>query len=157
MFTFVYLRLLFTVLAFERYIRRRWADPLKSSVPTKRAAQPKAPKEDGTARQPTKKRTSASGARGTLQPPHDSADIPKVEETALTVLDRAVLLPRALIQRQVQTHHLKHMTCACACQYVHRPMQRRCAGARRRAYRGSDSASLIRVADRGRCSPITTN
>ena len=84
-------------MAFERYIRRRWADPLKSSVPTKRAAQPKAPKEDGTARQPTKKRTSASGARGTLQPPHDSADIPKVEETALTVLDRAVLLPRHLV------------------------------------------------------------
>ena len=35
------------------------------------------------------------------------------------MLDRAMLLPRALIQRQVQTHHLKHMTCACAWQYMH--------------------------------------
>jgi hypothetical protein len=49
---------------------------------------------------------------------------------------------------------LKHMTCACACQCMHVPMQRRCAGARCRAYRGSDSESLIYVADRGRCSPI---
>ena len=46
-------------------------------------------------------------------------DNPNVEGTALTVLDRAMLLPRALIQRQVQTHHLKHMTCACAWQYMH--------------------------------------
>ena len=41
------------------------------------------------------------------------------------------------------------------CQCIHVTMQRRCAGARRRAYRGSASESLIRVADRGRCSPIT--
>ena len=37
---------------------------------------------------------------------------------------------------------------------MHVPMQRRCAGARCRAYRGSDSEGLIYVADRGRCSPI---
>ena len=48
-------------------------------------------------------------------------------------------------------------TCVCirVCQCIHVPMQRRCAGARRRAHRGSASESLIRVADRGRCSPIT--
>ena len=48
-------------------------------------------------------------------------------------------------------------TCVCirVCQCIHVPIQRRCAGARRRAYRGSASESLIRVADRGRCSPIT--
>ena len=73
--------------------------------------------------QPTKKKTSASGTRVTVGAPYVAADKPNVEGKALTVLDRAVLLPRALIQRQVQTHHLKHMTCACACQYVHRPMQ----------------------------------
>ena len=131
--------------------------PAKSRVPTKRAAQPKAPKESGTVGQPTKKKTGASGTRVTVGTPYVAADKPNVEGTALTVLDRAVLLPRALVQRQVQAHHLKHMTCACACQYTHRPMQSGCAGARRRAYRGGDSESLIRVADRGRCSPITTN
>ena len=48
-------------------------------------------------------------------------------------------------------------TCVCirVCPCIHVPIQRRCAGARRRAYRGSASESLIRVADRGRCSPIT--
>ena len=131
--------------------------PAKSRVPTKRAAQPKAPKENGTVGQPTKKKTGASGTRVTVGAPYVAADKPNVEGTALTVLDRAVLLPRALVQRQVQTHHLKHMTCACACQYMHVPMQRRCAGARCRAYRGSDSESFVRVADRGMCSPITAS
>jgi len=92
--------------------------PAYSRVPTKRAAQLKAPKENGTVVQPTKKKTSASGTRVTVGAPYVAADNPNVEGKALTVLDRAVLLPRALIQRQVQTHHLKHMTCACACQYM---------------------------------------
>ena len=45
-----------------------------SRVPTKRAAQPKAPEENGTAGQSATKRTSASGARVALQPPHVAAD-----------------------------------------------------------------------------------
>ena len=48
--------------------------PAKSRVPTKRAAQPKAPEENGTAGQSATKRTSASGARVALQPPHVAAD-----------------------------------------------------------------------------------
>jgi hypothetical protein len=38
---------------------------------------------------------------------------------------------------------------------MHLPMQRRCAGASPRAYPCSDSESLIRIAERGRCGPIT--
>ena len=56
-----------------------------------------------------------------------------------------------------QAHDMRMRMCMSiyACQYMHVAMQRRCAGARRRAYRGSTSESLIRVADRRRCSPIT--
>jgi hypothetical protein len=66
-------------------------------VPTKRAAQPKAPKENGTAGQPTKKKTGASGTRVTVGAPYVAADKPNVEGTPLTELDRAVLLPQALV------------------------------------------------------------
>ena len=56
-----------------------------------------------------------------------------------------------------QAHDMRMRMCMSiyACQYMHVAMQRRCAGALRRAHRGSTSESLIRVADRGRCSPIT--
>jgi hypothetical protein len=52
-----------------------------SRVPTKRAAQPKAPKENGTAGQPTKKKTGASGTRVTVGAPYFAADKPNVEGT----------------------------------------------------------------------------
>ena len=71
--------------------------PANSRVPTKRAAQPKAPKENGTAGQPTKKKTGASGTRVTVGAPYVAADKPNVEGTPLTELDRAVLLPQALV------------------------------------------------------------
>ena len=89
--------------------------PAKSRVPTKRAAQPKAPKENGTVGQPTKKKTGASGTRVTVGAPYVAADKPNVEGTALTVLDRAVLLPRALVPLPViglapspQAHDIAH-------------------------------------------------
>ena len=75
----------------------------------------------------------------------EGADLQQKYENTASVADRDRCKPITL----------KHMTCACACQCMHVPMQRRCAGARRRAYRGSASESLIRPADRGRCSPIT--
>ena len=92
-----------------------------SRVPTKRAAQPKAPKENGTAGQPTKKKTSASGTRVTVGAPYVAADKPNVEGTPLTELDRAVLLTQALAPLPViglapspQAHDMRMRVSICA-------------------------------------------
>ena len=102
-----------------------------SRVPTKRAAQPKAPKENGTAGQPTKKKTGASGTRVTVGAPYVAADKPNVEGTPLTELDRAVLLPQALVPLSViglapspQAHDMRMRVSICAS--PHAKTMRRC-------------------------------
>ena len=92
-----------------------------SRVPTKRAAQPKAPKQNGTAGQPTKKKTGASGTRVTVGAPYVAADKPNVEGTPLTELDRAVLLPQALVPLPAiglapspQAHDMRMRVSTCA-------------------------------------------
>ena len=133
--------------------------PANSRVPTKRAAQPKAPKENGTAGQPTKKKTGASGTRVTVGAPYVAADKPNVEGTPLTELDRAVLLPQALVPLPAiglapspQAHDMRMRVSICASPNA--KTMRRCTTS---CVSWQREQSLIRVADRGRCSPITTN
>ena len=109
--------------------------PAKSRVLTKRAAKPKAPKETGPGKLPAKQKTATGGARVALNVPYVAADKPHEEGSAVTVLDRAVLLPRALVPLPViglapslQAHDMRTRMSIYAC----RPMQSRCAGARQR-------------------------
>ncbi len=132
---------------------------MKSSVTTKRAAQPKAPKEDGTAGQPTKKKTGASGTRVTVGAPYVAADKPNVEGKAQTVLDRALLLPQALVPLPViglapspQAHGMRMRVSICAS--PNPKTMRRCTPS---CVSWQRDESLIRVADRGRCTPFSTN
>ena len=109
--------------------------------------------------QPTKKKTGASGTRVTVGAPYVAADRPNVDGTPLTELDRAVLLPQALFPLSViglapspRAHDMRMRMSICASPNA--KTMRRCTPA---CVSWQREQSLIRVADRGRCSPITTN
>ena len=128
-------------------------------VRTKPAAKPKDGSEKGAGKQPAKKKTASGGARVALNVPHVAADKPHEEGRAATVLDRAVLLPRHLVPLSViglapspRAHDMRMRMSICAS--PNGKTMRRCAPA---CVSWQRDQSLIRVADRGRCSPITTN
>ena len=128
-------------------------------VATKPAAKPKDGTEKGAARPPAKKKTATGGARVALNVPHVAADEPHEEGRAATELDRAVLLPQALFPLSViglapspRAHDMRIRMSICASPNA--KTMRRCTPA---CVSWLREQSLIRVADRGRCSPITTN
>ena len=131
-------------------------------VRTKPAAKPKDGTEKGAGKQPAKKKTASGGARVALNVPHVAADKPHEEGRAATVLDRAVLLPRHLVPLSViglapspRAHDMRMRMSICAS--PNGKTMRRCAPA---CVSWQRDQTLIRVADRGRCSPIaaiTTN
>ena len=128
-------------------------------VATKPAAKPKDGTEKGAGKQPAKKKTASGGARVALNVPHVAADKAHEEGRAATVLDRAVLLPRHLVPLSViglapspRAHDMRMRMSICAS--PNGKTMRRCAPA---CVSWQRDQSLIRVADRGRCSPITTN
>ena len=90
-------------------------------VATKPAAKPKDGTEKGAARPPAKKKTATGGARVALNVPHVAADKPHEEGRAATELDRAVLLPQALVPLPViglapspQAHGMRMRVSICA-------------------------------------------
>ena len=139
--------------------RDEMARPATKRVPTKAAAKAKNGTEKGAGKQPAKKKTASGGARVALNVPHVAADKPHEEGRAATVLDRAVLLPRHLVPLSViglapspRAHDMRMRMSICAS--PNGKTMRRCAPA---CVSWQRDQTLIRVADRGRCSPITTN
>ena len=67
-------------------------------VPRKPAAKAKeSPEHSSTRGKSAKKKTSTSGIRVSLEGPHVAAAKPNAPATGLAVIDRAVLLPRAVV------------------------------------------------------------